>query len=421
MPDTRLTGDVSEDLRRLEAVTDLALSNLDLDDLLPELLDRVRELLDTDTAAVLLADDSGDHLLATAARGLEEEVLQGSRIPIGRGFAGRVAASREPVIVEEVSPATVVNPVLLRKGVRSMLGVPLLADDDVLGVLHVGTLQPRVFTPEDIELLQQAAGRAASAVGQVRARAARRAARVLQLGLVPGRLPQHAGLELAARYVPGDALEVGGDWYDVFQLPGERLGIVVGDVAGHGLDAAIVMGRLRSALRAYALEDDDPASVLTRLDHMMRTFEPDQMATAIYLIYERTSGLAQIASAGHLPPVVGHQESSLVLDLGDDPPLGVIGEFERTTTEMLVLPGTRLCLYTDGLVERRDRALDDGVQAVRRVVAEASGMGADPLAAYLMAELIGAEGAPDDVAVLVLRRHDDAHSARSDGLSAVSA
>jgi serine phosphatase RsbU (regulator of sigma subunit) len=407
VPETHPTGDTGEQLHRLESITDLALSQLDLDELLPELLDRVRELLKADTAAVLILDDSGDFLLATAARGLEEEVHQGSRVPMGRGFAGQVAATRRPVVVEEVSPATVVNPVLLRKGVRSMLGVPLLVSDRVLGVLHVGSLQSRHFSEEDIALLEQAADRAAGAVGQMQARASSRAARFLQLGLAPARLPRETGLELGARYVPGGSLDVGGDWYDVFPLPNERLGIVVGDVAGHGLGAAIIMGRLRSALRAYALEHDDPAEVLTRLDTMMLAFEPDHMVTVVYAIYEKVTGLARLSSAGHLPPIVGHRRDGILLDLGEEPPLGAAEHIERSTTEMLVLPGTRLCLYSDGLVERRDRDLGTGIEKLRRTVAESEGRTADQLAAHVMVELIGAEGSEDDVAVLVLRRVED--------------
>lgn len=404
MPDSSPTGNDTEQLRRLEAVTDLALSQLELDDLLPELLDRIRDLLAADTAAVLLLDHSGDHLLATAARGLEEEVLQGSRVPIGLGFAGQIASTRLPVVIEEVTPLAVVNPVLLRKGIRSMLGVPLLVGDEVFGVLHVGSLHPRLFSDDDISLLQQAADRAAGAVSQMRARESARAARVLQLGLGPGRLSGNSGLELAARYVPGGSLEVGGDWYDVFPLPGDRLGIAIGDVAGHGVDAAIVMGRLRSALRAYALEDDDPAGVLKRLDRMVQVFEPDQMATVVYLVYERHTGLARISSAGHLPPIIGDNSSSMVLDVNNDPPLGVVVDGDRHTIEMELLPGTRICLYTDGLVERRGRDIDVGIQRLRQLLAAVGDGSSDSVAADVMAELIGGQSSDDDVAMLVLRR-----------------
>ena len=407
MTDARLNGDARDHLRRLESVTDLALSHLDLESLLPELLDRVRDLLGADTAAVLLVDDSGDFLRAVAARGLEEEVKQGTRVPVGRGFAGQVAARRAPVVIPEVSPRTVVNPILLRKGVHSMLGVPLLEGDRVLGVLHVGSLRPREFSTDDIELLSQAAERAAAAVSQVQARTAAAAARMLQLGLGPGRLPSAPGVEMAARYVPGGSVDVGGDWYDAFHLDDRRIGLAIGDVMGHGLEAAAVMGRLRSSLRAYALDDGDPASVLTRLDRVVRTFEPDQMATAVYGVYDIETSVLRLASAGHPPPVVGLRGEAITLDLGEDPPLGVVEGLERQTTELELLSGTHLCFYTDGLVERRDRDLDVSVDQLRRIVGGASSATADQLAAEMMVEMVGADAADDDVAVLVVRRLPD--------------
>lgn len=148
-------------LRRIAQITDTTLAHLDVPDLLDELLDRVRALLDADTAAVLLLDPSSTYLVATAARGVEEEVRQGVRIPVGRGFAGRIAAERRPVIIDEVDHSNVLNPILREKDVRSLLGVPLVAEGGVMGVLHVGTLTPRRFTMDDADLLQTAADRIA--------------------------------------------------------------------------------------------------------------------------------------------------------------------------------------------------------------------------------------------------------------------
>jgi phosphoserine phosphatase RsbU/P len=211
----------------------------------------VRAILDADTAAVLLLDGSGRQLIATAASGLEEEVIQGVRIPVGQGFAGRIAAERRPVILERVDHDNVLNPLLLQKGIRSLVGVPLLAHGTVLGVLHAGTLRDRVFNGDDAALLQLAADRAAMAVQSMVAREDHAAALALQRSLVPSALPALPGVEVAARYVPGSG-RVGGDWYDVFPLPSGRLALVVGDVAGSGLAAAVITGRIRSALRAYA-------------------------------------------------------------------------------------------------------------------------------------------------------------------------
>src|SRR5205823_5416736 len=129
-------------LERLQAVTDAALSQLALDELLAVLLPRIREILSADTCAVLLVDAEGVELVARAAVGIEEEVERGVRIPVGRGFAGKVAALRRPVVLADVDHADVLNPILREKGIKSLLGVPLLVREDVIGVLHIGTLTP---------------------------------------------------------------------------------------------------------------------------------------------------------------------------------------------------------------------------------------------------------------------------------------
>ena len=164
-------------LRKLQALTDAALAHLELDALLPALLLRTREILSVDTCAVLLLDEETNELVARAAVGIEEEVEQGVRIPVGRGFAGRVAADRHPVILEDVDHADVLNPILREKGIKSMLGVPLLVGGRVLGVLHVGVLTHRLFDEDDVELLQLAGDRAAIAIGHARAFEAERRAR----------------------------------------------------------------------------------------------------------------------------------------------------------------------------------------------------------------------------------------------------
>jgi signal transduction histidine kinase len=169
--------DYIERLRRLQALTDVALAHLQLDPLLDALLERTRDLLGADTCAVLMLDQDRNELVARAAVGLEEEVEQGIRIPVGRGFAGSVAASRRPVILDDVDHADVLNPILREKGIKSMLGVPLLIGGDPIGVLHVGTLSQRRFDDEDVELLQIAADRAAIAIDHARLYEAERSAR----------------------------------------------------------------------------------------------------------------------------------------------------------------------------------------------------------------------------------------------------
>ena len=164
-------------LRQLQALTDAALAHLDLDALLTELLHRTRDILAVDTVAVLLLDEQANELVARAAVGIEEEVEQGVRIPVGSGFAGRIAATRKPVILENVDHAHVLNPILREKRIKSMLGVPLVAAGEVLGVLHVGSLSLRTFTAEEVQLLQLAADRAAIGIEHARLFEAERRAR----------------------------------------------------------------------------------------------------------------------------------------------------------------------------------------------------------------------------------------------------
>jgi phosphoserine phosphatase RsbU/P len=388
-------------LRDIQSITDAALSQLDDEELLAELLTRMKDILEADTAAVLLLDYSSGQLIATAAAGLEEEVRQGVRIPVGQGFAGRIAAEKIPVILDRVDHTTVVNPILLSKGIRSMMGVPLMVGSNVIGVLHVGSLTPREFTSHDTELLQLAADRAAKAVHSITARADRAAATALQRGLLPSALPAVPGAELASRYIAGQG-SVGGDWYDVFILPGGELGLVIGDVAGSGLHAAIIMGRMRSALRAYALTSPDPAEVLDLLDRKMQHFEPAALATVLYAVAEPALDRVHIAAAGHLPPVVALPgQPAELADISGDLMIGVAPGVQRHVTTMKIPPGALVCLYTDGLIERPGESIDTGLARLCHVV-EAEP--AHACCAAVMAALVGSEPARDDIALLTFRR-----------------
>ncbi|MFE9958593.1 PP2C family protein-serine/threonine phosphatase [Micromonospora sp. NPDC005299] len=389
-------------LRRIEAVTDATLSRLDVADLFDELLDRVRELLRVDTAAILLLDVRAQQLVATAARGLEEEVRQGFRVSVGRGFAGQIALTRQPVIIPTVTSDNVVNPVLLKTGVRSLLGVPIMSRGDLVGVLHVGTLSPRQFTLDDVHLLELVADRV-SLAGNARANTLDQAAALaLQRSLIPAELPRLPHLELAGRYVPGHASGVGGDWYDVFTLPSGWLGVVVGDVAGHGLQSAVVMGRVRSALRAYALVTDDPAEALTLLDRKVVHFEAGSLTTALYVMISPDRATLRVSVAGHpLPVLAGPGHPNTLLDAHIDPPLGAgRGNRARRTTTVDFPPGSVLVAYTDGLVERRGELFDAGVARLTAAVPLAP---VDIVTATVMATL-DTEHPADDIALLAVRR-----------------
>jgi phosphoserine phosphatase RsbU/P len=393
--------ELAERLHDIQSITDAALSMLDPQALLDVLVDRVRDALQVDTAAVLLLDRRSGQLVATAASGLEEEVRQGVRIPVGKGFAGRIAAQGRPVILDEVDHTKDVHPILLAKGIRSLIGAPLLTDGRAIGVLHVGTLSPRAFTGDDVDLLQLAADRAAMAVQALTAQLDRAAASALQRSLVPLALPAAAGLEMAARYVPGTGT-LGGDWYDVFPLPSGEVCAVIGDVAGTGLQAAVIMGRIRSVIQAYALETADPAEVLERLDRKMWYFEPDAMATVLCAMVSPARDHIRISSAGHLPPIIAHPgQPAILADVPPDVLIGLPTPRRRHVSTLDFPPGAVLCLYTDGLVERRDQPIDQGIGQLRTAVTTA-----DPETGCMsvMAAMAGYSPHTDDIALLMLRR-----------------
>jgi serine phosphatase RsbU (regulator of sigma subunit) len=285
-----------------------------------------------------------------------------------------------------------------------MVGVPLLVNGAAIGVLHVGTVHDRVFTPDDAGLLQLAADRAALAVQSLRNREDRAAVAALQNSLLPTALPVVRGVEIAARYVPGDG-QVGGDWYDVFPLPSGELGVVVGDVAGSGLASAVVMGRMRSALRSYALEFPDAAEVLGKLDRKMQYFEDEVMATVSYAMLDAASGTLCLSSAGHYPPVIAAPgERGVLAEIGVDAPIGVASNPARQVTALTLAPGSVVCFYTDGLVERRNRPLDDGLARLCEAV---SAKPPEDVCSSVMGALVGREQPGDDIALLVLRWQPD--------------
>ena len=343
---------------------------------------------------------SSRYLIATAASGLEEEVTQGVRIPVGRGFAGRIAAEARPVILDHVNQTNVLNPILLEKGIQSLIGVPLLVNGAVIGVVHVGSVQDRVFTTDDAVLLQLAADRAAIAVQSLRTREDRAAAAAIQRSLLPSTPPTVMGVEIAARYVPGDG-QVGGDWYDVFTLPSGELCVVIGDVAGSGLEAAVIMGRMRSALRAYALETRDPAEVLRRLDQKMQHFETDVMATVSYAVLDPAAGEVRISAAGHFPPVVtAPGQHGALAEIAVGVPIGVADTPQWQATTLRLTPGAVLCFFTDGLVERRDKLLDDRITRLCETISPGP---PESVCIAVMGALVGSNHVQDDIALLVLR------------------
>ncbi|GHJ95156.1 hypothetical protein SNE510_46750 [Streptomyces sp. NE5-10] len=272
--------------------------------------------------------------------------------------------------------------------VQSTLAVPMVAHDTVVGLVQFSrTKGSEPFGDRDRALAVELAARAAVCIDNARLyRREHERALILQRSLLPPGDPEAAGLDIACRYLPGtDATEVGGDWFDVIELPGHRTALVIGDVMGRGLRAAVAMGELRTAVRTLAQLDLEPAEVLSHLDEIARGLGAQQsrahknrgpelsevyLATCVYAVYDPVTRRCTFANAGHLPPVlVEPGEEALLLDVPPGMPLGVGGEpFEEVEVE---LPeGSLLALYTDGLVESRDHPLDEGLSAFKRALAD---------------------------------------------------
>ncbi len=296
-----------------------------------------------------------------------------------------------------------------RLGVSSVLIVPLRARRQVLGTLTLVSSHPgRAYDEDDLTMAADLARRAALAVDNARLyEREHQVAESLQRSLLP-QLPQVAGLDRAARYLPGErAAQVGGDWYDLFPLPDGAVGIAVGDVMGHDLAAAAAMGQLRSVLRSYAWQGSGPAVVLDHLDELVQGLDMAQLATAIYARLELPAdgrpGHLRLANAGHLPPVLRMPDGTTrLLTEAQSVLVGAALGLPRDELTAELPPGSTLVLCTDGLVERRDRDPDEGLEALRAAVERADGADADTVCDELLSAL-GAARRDDDVALLVVR------------------
>lgn len=390
--------------QNLQTVTDTALSHLTADAMVGELLGRIPDMLGMDMAALALLDEDDRTLTIQAVTGIDAEAAEGIRIPVGQALAGRVAAERRPIAAESLTSADTVSPVLHDQGIRSLLGVPLLVGGNAVGVLCVGSRRPHSFSLADTGWLQLVGDRLALALEHASIyEREHQIAETLQRSLLPERLPEVASITVAARYLAGGAGAVGGDWYDIVPLRRGRVGLAMGDVAGHGVNAASLMGQMRSALRAYALEDPSPASVLRRLDRLLQSMGPSGMATLLYMVFDPNQREVRIASAGHLPPLLRGPDGSVgFLHETASVPLGVQTGALFDDRRFEFPPDATLVLYTDGLVERRGAPLEEGMRALEDALAHAP-EAAEDVCDHLLRELLP-DDPEDDTAVLVVHR-----------------
>jgi PAS domain S-box-containing protein len=327
----------------MQLLVDAALSHRTRRGILADLVTSVPGVLGADSAAIYLAEEDDQLVLGATSGGTPGGDGMGP-IAFGESFAGRVAAARRPMLAEDPD---------------AMIGVPLLAGGEVTGVLVVCASPPRTFTADDLSLLRLAADRVALAIDHARLYDRElKIAEALQRSLLPDHLPHMPGLDVAARYLPAaDESEVGGDWYDVLSIPGGAVGLVMGDIAGKGLGAASMVGRLRSALRAYVLEGHPAPLVVSQLNRLIWTeAQEGQMATLLFVVVDPAEGRLGWVNAGHPPPLlVTGDGSPRFLEGGGSVPLGVLPFPEFREVSVNVEPDSTVVLYTDGLVERPAR------------------------------------------------------------------
>ncbi|WP_225835243.1 PP2C family protein-serine/threonine phosphatase [Streptomyces sp. NK08204] len=401
---------------RLRSLLDAVLtisSALELEVVLHTIVDSARQLVDARYAAIGVLDEAGEFTeLITSGFGADQFRQDGgAELPHGAGLLGELVRHPEPLRVENLTadPRAVGfpegHPVM-----DTLLGVPIRVRSTVYGNLYLTDKRNGPFTDEDEEIVTALASAAGVAIENARLyERLRQATEEFQRRLLPA-LPALPGLELQARYQPStDTPRIGGDWYDLIHLPDNVPCMMVGDVMGHGLEAATLMSQISNVLRVIAYDEQEPPSrILHRLDEILHDLHGGPMATVIVTRLEHPaadgSRLLRWASAGHMPPLMvnpDHQARYLHTECSPGHPLGVDPTLSRPDHEQILRPGATLLLHTDGLVEHRNRPLDEGMD---RAVGIAASHATRPLPELCDALLAQNGGTfPDDVAILAAR------------------
>ena len=345
--------------------------------------------------------------------------LRGEPVPaVGRWTVRTAFTTRKSQVVSDAGAdmephlrGGLLRDIVARLNPGNVVVTPLLTSSGPLGVLAVGRsgVHPP-FADTDVAVIEELARQ--TAVGLANAATSARdhtVAETLQRSVLPDTLPAIPGLDLAVRYLPGTAdVDVGGDWYDAFPLDGGRIGLVIGDVVGHNISSASIMGQMRHLLRAYALDAPDPGDVLRRTARAQARLLPDALATVVYAVLDPASGELAYANAGHPPPVWSAVPGQAgFLDEASGVMLGAPIEPDFTVGHRTLGPGTSLMFYTDGLIEDRRRDISDGLGALADVMSVTMGspapLSAERTCAAVQAALLGATPRADDVCLLAVR------------------
>jgi anti-sigma regulatory factor (Ser/Thr protein kinase) len=317
--------------------------------------------------------------------------LEALRPPSGRhDTAHEALRSGLPQVIDEAGYSAVVVPLKGRPGTLGMLWLVQAGPDE---------------GPSTVDLAEELARRASIAVENARLVARQRTvSETLQQSLLPERLPEIPGLTTAARYVPGGPdVDIGGDWYDVMQLPGAGIGLALGDVVGRGERAAALMGQLRNAVRAYAFEGQSPAEVMDNVNGLLLDAGSEHMATMVFGVLDIETGDFRYVNAGHPPPLVITPEGEArYLDNANGPPVGSLPTARYGEATARLIPGATLLLYTDGLVEDRTVPLEEGLQRLHDAAIGGPG-DLEAFCSHVMRRVVGTTPCDDDVALLAVQ------------------
>jgi phosphoserine phosphatase RsbU/P len=385
-------------LRTFERITVAAMEDDDPDAGMRTLLDQARELVGGQRSSLLLIDADRRQLTMMLRLGTDADEPVGWRQPIDAGITGVCVSTGRAIIVDDAQHDSRVG-VVKSAADGSLVVVPLRVRGEVVGVLHVGSDQASWFTDEHVALLAAIGDRAAAVIARMQnTRRERRIAETFQRSMLPSALPLGA-LELVSHYQPqAEGSAVGGDWYDAITFPDGQVGLCIGDVAGKGVEAAVCMGQVRSAMHALALTEREPGRLLAQLDLFVATLAT--MVTVFYALVDPVAHTVTYATAGHLPALRRSPDGHVdVLSGARSPPLG-FGLFTDRQAVTSMMPGMQLVLYTDGLIERRN---EDLLTSLQSLAARCTAPGVLPsaLAQHLLdtAEKLPAEY-DDDVAIL---------------------
>lgn len=374
-----------------------------------------------DFSAVVLADPGGGLAVVAAelvqpecrplleGLGVRDECVVGPGVTLETAFAaptGQLLRPQEAPLGAWVSPGTRLAGVLERLSANSLITVPLTSRAKRVGLLLVGRSGDRTpFAGNDLEVVEELGRRLSAGLANVEGFARDHSvAETLQRAVLPGALPRLPGLDLAVRYLPAtEGAKVGGDWYDAFPVDENRLALVIGDVVGHDIGSASAMGQVRNALRAYAVDDSDPSTVLARTNSAVRRLLPDTLATVFYARLDLRTGQLTYANAGHPPPLAMGAGVPTLLDAAGGLVLGAVPSTEYAWAERTLTRPGGLLLYSDGLIENRSQSLDEGLSALVSAMTDSTAGTADDLCRIAEQELLDESTRADDVCMLAVR------------------